>query len=81
LDYPVRIREIQVWDYYIRSMKRARYEARGVGWNVVRIDPDGKEFIEEVLPEAEAKARAKALNDEVKKASKTSGKKPRQPPR
>jgi hypothetical protein len=60
-------------------MKRTRYEARAVGWNVIRIDPDGREHIEEVWPEAKAKARAKALDDKAKKAkkaAKASGKKP-----
>jgi hypothetical protein len=47
---------------HILDMKRERYEARSLGWHVVRIDPDGKESTVEVWPEEQAKHRAEVLN-------------------
>jgi hypothetical protein len=42
-------------------MKRERYEARSLGWQVIRIDPDGTETTVEVWPEEKAKHRAEVL--------------------
>jgi hypothetical protein len=47
---------------HIRNMKRERYEARCLGWHVVRIEPDGTESTVEVWPEEKAKHRAKVLD-------------------
>jgi hypothetical protein len=47
---------------HIRNMKRERYEARSLGWHVVRIEPDGTESTVEVWPEEKAKHRAKVLD-------------------
>src|ERR1700730_4490031 len=46
-------------------MKRERYEARSLGWQVIRIDPDGTESTVEVWPEEKAKHRAKVLDQRV----------------
>ena len=43
-------------------MKRERYEARPLGWHVVRIAPDGTESTVEVWPEEKAKHRAEVLD-------------------
>jgi hypothetical protein len=43
-------------------MKRERYEARAIGWHVVRIAPDGTESTVEVWPEEKAKHRAGVLD-------------------
>jgi hypothetical protein len=43
-------------------MKRQRYEARSLGWHVVRIEPDGTESTVEVWPEEKAKHRAEVLD-------------------
>ena len=43
-------------------MKRERYEARAIGWHVVRIAPDGTESTVETWPEEKAKHRAKVLD-------------------
>ena len=47
---------------HIRNMKRERYEARALGWHVVRIAPDGTESTVEVWPEEKAKHRAEVLD-------------------
>jgi hypothetical protein len=47
---------------HIRNMKRERYEARALGWHVVRIDPNGTESTVEVWPEEKAKHRAAVLD-------------------
>lgn len=47
---------------HIRNMNRERYEARAMGWHVVRIDPDGTESTVEVWPEEQAKHRAEVLD-------------------
>ena len=47
---------------HIRNMKRERYEARALGWHVVRIAPDGTESTVEVWPEEKAKNRAEVLD-------------------
>jgi hypothetical protein len=47
---------------HIRNMKRERYEARALGWHVVRIDPNGTESTIEVWPEEKAKHRAAVLD-------------------
>jgi hypothetical protein len=43
-------------------MKRERYEARALGWHVVRIAPNGTETTVEVWPEEKAKHRAAVLD-------------------
>ena len=43
-------------------MKRERFEARPLGWRVVRIAPDGTESTVEVWPEEKAKHRAEILD-------------------
>jgi hypothetical protein len=47
---------------HIRNMKRERYEARAIGWHVVRIAPDGTESTVETWPEEKAKHRAEVLD-------------------
>src|ERR1035438_4231566 len=47
---------------HIRNMKRERYEARALGWYVVRIDPNGTESTVEVWPERKSKHRAAVLD-------------------
>ena len=47
---------------HTRDMKRERYEARSLGWHVVRIDPKGTESTVEVWPEEKAKHRAAVLD-------------------
>ena len=51
----------QLWAH-IRNMKRERFEARFLGWHVVRIAPDGTESTVEVWPEERAKHRAAVLD-------------------
>jgi hypothetical protein len=51
-------------------MKRERYEARALGWHVVRIAPNGTETTVEVWPEEKAKHRAAVLDQRRRKASK-----------
>ena len=46
----------------LANMKRERYEARALGWHVVRIEPDGTESTVEVWPEKKAKHRAEVLD-------------------
>ena len=43
-------------------MQRERYEARALGWHVVRIAPNGTETTVEVWPEEKAKHRAAVLD-------------------
>jgi hypothetical protein len=43
-------------------MNRERFEARDMGWQVVRIAPDGTESTVEVWPEERAKHRAEVLD-------------------
>jgi hypothetical protein len=47
---------------HIRNMKRERYEARAIGWHVVRIAPDGTESTVETWSEEKAKHRAEVLD-------------------
>jgi hypothetical protein len=47
---------------HILNMKRERYEARALGWHVVRIHPNGTESTVEVWPEEKAKHRAAVLD-------------------
>jgi hypothetical protein len=62
---------------HIRNMKRERYEARALGWHVVRIDPNGTESTVEVWPEEKAKHRAAVLDQRAAESSEAEQKLPR----
>jgi hypothetical protein len=65
------------WGAYIRNMKRERYEARALGWHVVRIDPSGTESTVEVWPEEKAKHRAAVLDQRAAESFEAEQKLPR----
>jgi hypothetical protein len=58
-------------------MKRERYEARALGWHVVRIDPSGAESTVEVWPEEKAKHRAAVLDQRAAESFEAERKLPR----
>jgi len=62
---------------HIRNMKRERYEARALGWHVVRIDPNGTETTVEVWPEEKAKHRAAVLDQRAAESFEAEQKLPR----
>ena len=62
---------------HIRIMKRERYEARALGWHVVRIDPNGTESTVEVWPEEKAKHRAAVLDQRAAESFEAEQKLPR----
>jgi hypothetical protein len=59
------------------NMKRERYEARALGWHVVRIDPNGIESTVEVWPEEKAKHRAAVLDQRAAESFEAEQKLPR----
>ena len=62
---------------HIRNMKRERYEARALGWHVVRIDPNGTDSTVEVWPEEKAKHRASSLGPRAAESFEAERKLPR----
>jgi hypothetical protein len=62
---------------HIRNMKRERYEARALGWHVVRIDRNGIESTVEVWPEEKAKHRAAVLDQRAAESFEAERKLPR----
>jgi len=65
---------------HIRNMKRERYEARALGWHVVRIAPDGTESTVETWPEEKAKHRAAVLDQRAAENFEAEQKLPRKGP-
>jgi hypothetical protein len=65
---------------HIRDMKRERYEARTLGWHVVRIAPDGTESTVEVWPQEKAKHRAEVLDQRAAENFEAERKLPRKGP-
>ena len=62
---------------HIRIMERERYEARALGWRVVRINPNGTETTVEVWPEEKAKHRAAVLDQRAAESFEAEQKLPR----